>query len=518
MQTLGVKSFFQHPEFLLENVQGAKEYLLDKGAKKLKKEKRQLEEEEKREILADSDWMMVKDLTQKNPGYALLFLRFVKEQKASKEILETLLDQIISNKDKLKQLPHDVLKYADVKGTEKDPRPGNEVLLDDLMILERKSKLKKFYNELGPKMKTAFERASKQQIDDLTIISKELDSLPEKDGKKAWSLFGKNLGRYENSRGYYPQFNNLEFAFETLIDDAKEFVDAWKISEDEYVKELKELSPQLEILYYKNKILAASSRTPEAQRKLQGILPWCIQYDSNFWNYAMGDRVQLVIIDSNRKKTDPLNSIGVTVENDGRIHAAFDANNHSIRNNKGNSYRNINELLKDKEYPESLIKAVDRKIGDESRIKHALMLFFKEEKKLSALDLIKGLLDLNKGFLKGQFSEEAWEKISGQISKIIFEIKDFKKKDFLKQFMDYGIYSDAAWKIWDELIGDDYTEQDLEKIYTKTKNSLEQMKDILELYDAGKLKELKADAISRMRGILDNKEETLEGFAKRMKK
>lgn len=520
MLTTGIKSFFNYVEPLNENVQGAKEYLLKRGAEKLKKEKRQLTDVEQKAILSDPEWIMVRDLTQKNPGYALTFVRFAKEQKAPKDILETTLEEILKNKNRLKDLPMEVAKYADHKKSKTDQRPGYEVLIDDLMLLDKKSKLKKLYNSLQSKMRSAFEKASEEQIKELTDISNEMDGLKPKDGKDPWQTFEKTLGRYENDKGYYPQFNNIDFAFKTMVEEARDFVDNWKISDDEYIKKLMDLKPQIEILYYKDRILALSTRTPDAQREVQGVLAWCLRYDSHFWSYVSGERVQIVISDGNRPSSDPMRMIGVTVESNGNIHAAYDAENSSIKKKNGREYKTISELLSDNDFPESLIKTLDRKISEESKIKKALMLFYRKEESKSALDIIRGLLNLNSGFMKGQISPEDWEKISADVSQIIYEVRGLKKSDFMKEFRKSGILSDSAWTIWDRLIGPDYTADDLETIYNVSKKNLNQMSDLLSLYSERGAKDfhgIDPSSIETIKGLVANRDQIIGEIEKRMK-
>lgn len=519
MLATGIKTYFAASDRINESVQAAKDYLLKRAAEKLKKEKKDLTPEEQKAVLSDPDWISVRDLTQRTPGYAPIFIKFAKEQKAPLDILQSTLEAIIKNKDRLKDLPKDIAAYAEHKKTKNDQRPGYEVLVDDILVLEKKSKLKKLYNALQSKMKKAFDGATPEQINDLITISNELDGLPEKDGKEPWQTWRATLGRYENDRGYYPQFNNVNFAFETMIEEAKDFVENWKISEDEYVSNLMKIRPQLEILYSKDGILAISTRTPDAQREVQGVLSWCLKYDSHFWNYASGDRVQLVISDSNKALTDPFRMIGLTVESNGDIHAAYDVNNDSIRKAGGGSYKTMQDLLKSKGYPESLIKTLQRKIGDESRIKKALTLFYRKEESQTPIDIIKGLLNLNDGFLRGLLNQDEWEKISGEVSQIIFEIRKLKKSDFMREFKKSGIYTDAAWSIWDRLIGDDFTSQDIQEIQKKTQTNLQGMKDLITLVQKNPkdYPSITPEKLEKMKFLTQNKDEVLNKFQSKLK-
>jgi hypothetical protein len=510
-----VKDFFSQYDRIDENFQAAKEYLIKREAERLKKEKRDLSDLEKKRALHIQEWEFVKELTQKNPGYALIFLKFALDQKAPRDILELTFNELLKNKDKVKDLPMSLQQYADLE-IKKNTKPGYELLIDDILKAEKKAKLKKFYNSLQSKMKTAFSQASPEKIDELEEISNQLDSLKPKDGKDPWSSFSKTLGKYENDKGYYPQFNNLEFAFETMIEEAKDFISSWSMDEDEYVSKIKEIKPQVEILYWKDQILAISTRTPEAQREVQGVMPWCLKYDSHFWNYVSGTRVQLVIVDNKKPMGDVLRSIGVTVEPDGNIHAAYDASNQSIRNGK-TSYKTIYQLLKDNNYPGDLIKTLERKIPNESRIKKALMLFYRKEESKGTREIIKGLIDLSRGFLEGQLTEEEWENISADVTQIIFEERGFTKDDLLKQFKNSGIYSEASWTIWDRLIGKDYTQEDIKDILEKTKTNIKSMEDFFQFKSKDKKFLGNKEAIEKMEDILNRKDKIILEIEKRIK-
>lgn len=517
MQQAGIRSFFHHPQLMLENVQGAKEYLLDQGAKGLKKEKNELTDKEKKEFLEDPVWEMVKEVTKKNPGYALTFLRFAKEDKASKDDLETLLREIAKNKDRIKNLPRKIEDYPDMKKEKGETKPKNELLFDDLITLERRAKLKKFYQDLGPKMQGEFDQATAEEIEKLVKISNELEALPQRDGKKGWTQFFKTVYKYENDKGYYPEYNDRKHAFEDLIESAVEFIEFWKVSDDEFIEKLKSLRPQLEILYNKDKILVVSTRNAEAQKEVQGVLPWCIKHDSNFWNYVQGDRVQLVVLDGRKRFDDPFRSMGITVTPDGRITAGFDHNNSSI--SRG-SNETVFELLRKKDLPEDLINKLKKRLPTESAIKVALMLFYKEESKNAPLqDILRDLLNLNKGFLRGEIDPEIWEKISADVTRIIFEKRKFSKEKILSEFVKNGIYSIASWNIWDVLLEDFATKEDIEKIKERTKAVLKNMEEVMELTKTNKLPGTTiAKNLSIMKEILENKDTIMQEFEKRIAK
>ena len=108
--------------------------------------------------------------------------------------------------------------------------------------------------------------------------------------------------------------------------------------------------------------------------------------------------------------------------------------------------------------------------------------------------------------------QEDWEKISGLVAQIIFEVKGLKKSDFMKEFKEYGIFSEATLNVFDRLIGEDYTKGDIEDILKATEKGIEEIKYVLELNEEGNLP-LKPAQIESMKNVI--KEE--QNIAKRIK-
>ena len=132
---------------IYENVDAAKNYLLKKFANDKGIKTSEIDEETKKKILSNPKFLGVKDLTSKNPGYTSMFLKFRIDQNASMEQLREIIDGLEKYKQNLKSdLSMPIMDYEKVVPSEDDIRPGYEIVGDDLRNIERKRKLKRFYN------------------------------------------------------------------------------------------------------------------------------------------------------------------------------------------------------------------------------------------------------------------------------------------------------------------------------------------------------------------------------------
>jgi hypothetical protein len=499
---------FSEKQALMESVQVAKDYLLKRYALEKKIKTSEIDEETRKKILDDPKFKEVKDLTEKSPGYTPMFVKFRFEQKAHMDELKEIFDNLMKYKQTLGQdLSMNINDYAKVEPTEDDIRPGYEVLGDDLRNIERKRKLKKFYSELTGKMRKVFAKATDKQIDDLTEISNQLEQLKDKDGKNAWKEFTKGLKKYEDTRTY-PEYRDEKVAFADIIKDALEFVEGWDQDESGLLKKLKDLGPMAGILYAKNGYIAESARTPEAQRAICADTNWCIRTDSTFWSYGQG-RVQINIYNGNVPVTDIHSLVGITVNPDGSIHTDATRPNNRLRDKNGNTYRTLKDALEGLDYPKDLIDAVMSKFKMECDIKIALERYYKEGSGLTVRNVIESLIATSKGFLAGAMPQEDWESISGLVAQIIFDDKGLKKSDFIKEYKQSGIFSDASLNVFNRLIGDDYTKGDIEDILKATEKGIEDIKHVLDLYDSGSLI-LKADQAENMKKLIKEEQEIIK--------
>jgi phenylalanyl-tRNA synthetase beta subunit len=105
--------------------------------------------------------------------------------------------------------------------------------------------------------------------------------------------------------------------------------------------------------------------------------------------------------------------------------------------------------------------------------------------------------------------QEDWEGISGLVAQIIFDDKGLKKSDFIKEYKQSGIFSDASLNVFNRLIGDDYTKGDIEDILKATEKGIEDIKHVLDLYDNGDLV-LKAAHAESMRKLIKEEQDIIK--------
>jgi hypothetical protein len=494
-----VKDFFSwQNESIFENVQAAKDFMLKMQADVAKKSVSDLKPEEKERALKHPNFEQIKKMLMKNPGWTLAFTRFHFLEGASMEQLKELFDELMAKRQILNKLPQPVESYSkpesDDIDSDGDKRPGYERLSDDLIILDRKQKLKKFYNEMNSAQKKMFDTASIDQISKMTEIANQFDS---KD-PEAFKEFVKYISRYKD--------------LDTLISAAEEFVSQYGKGFDELFLTIKELGPQVGVLYNKNGYFIFSTRSQDAIKKLCGDASWCIVSSSNyFWNYSEG-RVQMNAYNFNLPVTDPLSLIGITVNKDGTVHATYDRTNSSI-SSMGNTYQ---QILKKAGYPDDAIEQVEKNFQNEVNIKMVLEKFFKESQGWDDRKVISNLISVTRGVASGIISQSDWDQIADAVSSIILNSKDISVDSLLGAFTKNGIYSESGWKVFDTLIGDKYTKQQMEDIMKSTESGLEVLQTIINRNREGTLQN-KSQDLQNYSEIIGNKDWIYQQIKDRLK-
>ena len=550
MKNQSFRTFFDI-EPLMENVQDAKSYLIKSYAEKNNIKASDIDDETKKDITNNPKFLEIKDIMDRNkmPGNTFPFLMFRIDQGATIDQLEEIIELLKDNKNNLNSLPMTVIEYAKIDRRKKsdkkedgddDYRPGWEMLRDDLSNIERKRKLKNFTDRLTPRMKEyVSKKASTKQLEKLEEISNQLKLMPKSDeGREAWDAFfypdlgvvnefGKvkgRMGSYDDVRTY-PEYKEPAKALDGIIFDAEQFIEKWGEDEDAVIAKIKALGPQAGIIYARDGFLIMSARTPDAQRLVCSETGWCIRTDSTFWSYSSG-RVQINVINNNIPISERNSLVGITVNKNGTVHTDADRPNGRVQAPGGGNYtgKPATEELRRIGVPQAGIEAFEREFPTEADIKIALELFFKDSTKLTPLDIITSLLKFNRGFLSGSMSEDHWEKISALVSQIISELKGLTSKDFLRAFLGGeradsmgGIFSEAAWNIFDKLVKTDYSPEQMKKLYTESLLGYEAMEEIMQDIEAGDYPHMKESDIKGMKNALEYKDKSLSKFKKLIK-
>jgi hypothetical protein len=362
--------------------------------------------------------------------------------------------------------------------------------------------LKKLYDEFIGRMKEQFrlvaaskEPEDKNLIEELELSALALEKLsPRKNEETGQTEYPFNEWKKATGKKYsdtpdnlqlYPQFKDPKIAFKTLVRDTSNLVDNWNAGLDEYTEKIIELGLKAGILYNKNKYLAMSARTPEAQRAVSGDTTFCINNDATFWSYGDGS-IQLNIINGNLPKSNKKYLLGVTIQKDGDVkNSAWKTNSGSDRDFHKSGI-NYAAFLKELDYPQDLIQNVIDKFEGEVNIKLTLEKFYKDSKNLTPRALILSLLNIKEGIFKGVVSPEEWDQISGIVSFIVKEERGITTKEFLKEFKLNGIFSHASWEVFDYVVEGDYTKEEIEEIKRTTLGIYKEIEGFIELKKSGR--------------------------------
>ncbi len=549
MKNQSFRTFFDI-EPLMENVQDAKSYLVKLYADKNKIKPSEIDEETKKHIWNNPKFLEVKDLMDRNkmPGNTLPFLKFAIDQRATMEQLEEVVELLKDNKNNLNSLPMSITEYAKVDHNKKkddgeednDHRPGWEMLRDDLSNIERKRKLKNFTDRMTPRMKEyVSKKATTKQLEKLEEISNQLKLLPKNDeGREAWDAFfypdlgvlndfGKvkgRMGSYDDTVTY-TEYKDPAKAMDGIISDAENFISKWGEDEDAAIAKIKALGPQAGIIYARDGFLIMSARTPDAQRLVCSETGWCIRTDSTFWSYSSG-RVQINVINNNIPTSERNSLVGITINKNGTVHTDADRPNGRIQAPGGGNYtgKPATELLRRIGVPQAGIEAFERQFPREANVKIILETFFRNSGGLKPDFIVESLVSFNKGFLRGTLPGDEWEEISALISEIISDVEDLKPKDFLSAFLGDGadktggIFVEAAWNIFDKLVGvDNVTDAQLKKMYADTLDGYEALETLIELYNDNALPGVTKDDVEAMKAAYSYKDKSIARFKKLIK-
>jgi hypothetical protein len=492
---------------LLENEKAAKNLLLKKYAEDNGKQINEIPEEIKKSILDDPRFQKILDLCKKNNklGWVYVLTKFhiiddIPWESFVAPPNETpgVFDLLKSLNIKGSELPLNNLDaYARVIPSAKDERPGFEVLLDDLTLLQNQREVNKLFAEFIPRMKEEFRKTSqskekedKNLIDSIFNSSKIMSTLKprralQKDGsyitEYPFEEFKKMRGRYSDGPGNLearPQFKDPKVAFRAMVDDLSNLVDSWGLSLDETTQKLIGKGPQAGIFFTKMGYLAMSARTPEAQKVVSGDSGFCINNPSTFFNYSDG-AIQVNILNGNLPKANKKSLLGITIKPDGTVkNCAWRTNTGGDRDfQKGGI--NYVDFLKELDYPEELIATIIENFEEELNIKSAVEIFYKNFDSSSTEKIITELFRIKGSVLSGKMDDDEWERISSIVTYLIKEEKGIKPTDFIDKFKESGIYSPEAWETFSYVIGDDYTKEDMEEIKASTMDQYSYMEEMV---------------------------------------
>jgi hypothetical protein len=474
-----------------ENISAAKIYMQKRYAKEIKKELKDLTPSEKDKALDNAAYLKILDLLKGHPGYVMPFTKFHFDQGIGMPQLIQLLNTLKTGRHLIQQLSKPIEQWANTEPV--NGISGFEQLNDELRTLEREKEAKWFINGLPRNLRDQYRALDKDKQQMVITLAVQLNEL----GKSAIDrLFEKikSMDRWKiedvitYTSNYINGFSNLEMK--------------------KKITELESLDPEAGILYNDDKYLVMSIRTEAAQKKLCAVANWCINRGS-FHSYA-DKGLQINIFNFGTDPADPLFLTGNTITFDGKVTDSHDINDKSIRKSS-----EISAHFKELGYPDSLISVIENDFEDECNIKRALDKFYRRGSVMRPQEMVMSLIVMNRGLLAGTMSNDAWEKISGVVAKILAGENNLTNKTFMKCFIDSGILTEAAWNIFDSIIGKDYTEEEMKEIKDSTIFHIDNFMDVLDKVNKGIVK-YEPSAVKRMQAVIDNRSEIEKEIAKRI--
>lgn len=526
-----ILKFLEHEaQFLmLENVQMAKQLLLKHYAETKKIDPKEITPEEKAEIEKNPKYLKIRDeFAGSNPGWVYPFTKFYIVEGAPWEKILEIVDALQKYRPAPEELKLGNLNnYAEVD-IKKTRVPGYEMLLDDIESLVMARKAKKMVDLMPKRIRQKFKDVAKsskpadiERIKKLVFIANRLESLDPKEmidkntGEKvmrtALQSFVKKSRKYDDYQdrpgrpATYPEFADLDVTFDQMIKDGNGEIEGWTSGVDDLRQRLIDLEPASAILYDEDGFIVSSARTSAAMVEVCKIVSGghCIRNESNFWSYTGGGLVQLNISDFNRSSSDNLALYTMTIKPDGILKesAGSDNNMSTYSRFAGKPYVAVLEYIG---YPQALIAAVNRYFPQEQKIKAALERFYKLGNKPATHQILTSLSRVHEGALSGSITQENWLKICGLVAEILQKQLNIKDKEFTQYFKENGIVTESDLKIFQHVVGKNYTPEDAAAIKAATEENMD-IADFI-LTDASTMKELKKDDIAYFKEMLSNKD------------
>ena len=485
---------------LNENISAAKAYMQKRYAKIHKKETNQLTPEEKEEALKNGSYQAIMNLLKNHPGYVLPFVKFHFDQGIpvalstdTEEVrsLKQLLDTITTKKYIVQQLSKPIEKFANEERGE--GISGFEQLTDEIRTIEREKESKWFVNSLPKGLRDQYRSLDSEKQKKVITMAVQLQEL----GKSAIDRLFEKIKSMERWK----------------IDDVIQYISNYiggfsNLGMKKKIDELESLEPEAGIIYSDDKYLVMTIRTEDAQKKLCAVANWCINRGS-FEGYS-SKGLQINIFNFGIDPADPLFLTGNTVSFAGSVTDSHDINDVNIK--KSNSPE---EHFTKLGYPKSLVDTIVDSLDSEFAIKKSLSQLYKSKNKDQ---IIEALLGASKGDLAGEMPEGIWNKIAGTVSEIIYNNKKIPKSDFMDWFIGQGIYTIAGWRVFDAIIGKDYTKSEIDEIKETSIGGWESMESLINDYtDTSGLDSSFIESLSRMRELIADREEMIGEFNKRAK-
>lgn len=295
----------------------------------------------------DPQFVKLREILKDNQGWLFSFTKFLFEDGATLEELQSLINRIREKSPEDTKLLKPADSYASITRTPQDNRNGYEHLIDDLNEVEKnrlvlnwirtlpgdfvvKNENRPDFGKQVPSFKRAAREATgkqKEQIREIAIAFNELSEDPEV-RKALLRVFASNCLRYRT--------------LTEVISEAYIYIEASsKRTIQELLLNIDEANIKFgfingaEIVLIKDDIVVFEVKSYQANKLINSSTKHCIKDVYSQWeNYVSGENnfnKQYYIWDFTKSPADVLSIIGVTVEPKWKIRAAHSKNDADMK-------------------------------------------------------------------------------------------------------------------------------------------------------------------------------------------
>jgi ankyrin repeat protein len=330
---------FINKETVNENVQNAKKFMRDTYlASKTEGEtpvepkegeapvQAKLTPDEIRKAENDPDFLKIKKLVERNPGYTEVFTRFFFRDKVSMDDLTALYNTLLENRDSLNKLPKQVDKYLESeKRYGLEDRTAYEDLVDDIERIKNYRKVKKIIDELPSELKHDVLRITgklKERFDGAAIGLFDLDPILRKE-------FFKKISAIKTAD---EATKRMEQYVKACTNDG--LTELLKKVEDVNAKYGEKWGATIAFMNEEKERVIVELKSFDACRLLCAQTNWCIARTQGHWDQYVGNEnkftKQYAIFDYALPPTDLKSIIGCTVNMKGTFDTAHTKNDSYI--------------------------------------------------------------------------------------------------------------------------------------------------------------------------------------------
>ena len=301
---------------------------------------------------------------ENSPNFAYVLTRFMEDEGISNDPviiagvkhdgpITTLYKSLKGLSQYLKLLPMPIDRYAQVVPDSSDLRTGSERLIDDLEELTKIRATDRFVKELPgqfvvksehapdtgavvPSIKEEYANAPAAIKDKVKSIAVQFDKFEEGDPAKN--------KKFRDSFWAWVRFWARDLR--DIITSAQKHLDGALMNEIQYLEKINEVNKKYgeingaEIILFKDGVLVTRIKSFQANVELNGDTSHCIvKYISQWENYVSGKgkyNIQYYIRNFNLGAEDDLRVVGITIDSNQIIEAAFNKPNRDI----GSSVKN----------------------------------------------------------------------------------------------------------------------------------------------------------------------------------